>query len=480
MENLRFKVLSSEEVGVICDKAKKFLSTKGVQVDHQEALKRLSKAGALVNMATQMVLLPEDVIEAALKVVPREVTLGGHSGRKDLTVPHPDGLFYTLINTGSRNYLDPETNTFNPLTVANMAEWAQLCEAVDEIDCCSINTPRDVPDETCDIHALRIVLENTRKHTILQPFSFEGVKYLFELAVAAVGSKEEYRKRPLLSPFVCFNSPYLLADYNAEILLQCAEHKSSISADSLPSIGATSPITLAGTVLLAVSEVLATSVMAQLLAEGTPILARPLIWGLDMATSRATHCSIDNILTDAAAVQVFKEGFKIPAMNYAFGNDSYLPDEEASIQSAQRGLLLTLAGADVVGAAGRMNAMSASSPVQLMIDKGLVNIFKQAKKGARVDDETLAWDDLMDTAPGTGQFLDRLHTMKHCREALRSELFVTEPYDTWKAAGGKDLRTRALDKYRETKKSLKPLDLPEELKREFDCIVKHADEHLVK
>lgn len=233
MENLRFKVLSEEEVGVICSKAKKFLSIKGVQVDHEEVLKRLSKAGAQVDMATQMVRFPEDVIDAALKVVPREVTLGGHNGRKDLTIPHPDGLFYTLLNTGSRNYLDPETNTYHPLTLADMAEWAQLCEAVDEMDCCSINTPRDVPDETCDIHALKTVLENTSKHTILQPFSLEGVKYLFELAVAAVGSKEEYRKRPLLSPFVCFNSPFLLADYNAEILLQCAEHKSSLSADSL-------------------------------------------------------------------------------------------------------------------------------------------------------------------------------------------------------------------------------------------------------
>ena len=480
MENIRLKLLSADEIGVICDKCKEFLSTKGTQVDHKEVLKRLSKTGAQVDFDTQQVRLPKDIIEAALKVVPRKVALGGHSGRKDLIVPHPDSLFYTLINTGARNYLDPETNTYCPLSSANMAEWAQLAEVTDEIDCCSILTPRDVPDETCDIHALKIVFENTTKHTILQPFSFEGVKYLFELAVAAVGSKEEFKKRPLISPFVCYNSPLLLADYQAEILLQCAEHKAPISADSLPSIGATSPVTIAGTVLLACIEVLAITVMAQLLREGTPILARPLVWGLDMATGRNTHCNIETILTDAASVQVFKEGFKIPAQNYAFGNDSYLPDEEAAIQSAQRGLILTLAGADVLGAAGRMNAMSAVSPVQLMIDKGMVNIFKRTLKGVRVDDDTLAWNEIMDTAPGTGQFLDRLHTLKHCREAIRSELFVTQPYDNWKAAGGKDLRTRALDKYRETKKNLKPLDLPEELKRELDRIVKHADEHLVK
>ena len=436
--------------------------------------------GAQVDFGLKQVRLPKDVIEAALKVVPRKVTLGGHSGRTSLSVPHPDGLFYTLINTGARNYLDPETNTYRPLTMANMAEWAQLAEITDEIDCCSILTLRDVPDETCDIYALKTVFENTSKHTILQPFSFASVKYLFELAVAAVGSKEEFKRRPLITPFVCYNSPLLLADYNAEILLQCAEHKAPISADSLPSMGATSPVTIAGTVLLACVEVLSTTVMAQLLEEGTPILARPLVWGLDMATGRSTHCNIEAILADAASVQVFKEGFQIPAMNYAFGNDSYLPDEEAAIQSAQRGLLLTLAGADVVGAAGRMNVMSAVSPVQLMIDKGMVNIFKHAKKGARVDEETLAWKDIMDTAPGNGQFLDRPHTAKHCREVLRSELFVSEPYDSWKAAGGKDLRNRARDKYLEAKKNLKPLNLSKELKREFTRIVKAADAEMIK
>ena len=107
MENLRFKLLSPEEIGVICEKCKELLATQGTQVDHPEVLKRVNKAGAQVNFETQQVRLPKDIIEAALKVVPRHPVLGGHSGRKGLPVPHPDGLFYTLINTGARNYLRP-------------------------------------------------------------------------------------------------------------------------------------------------------------------------------------------------------------------------------------------------------------------------------------------------------------------------------------------------------------------------------------
>jgi len=86
MENIRLKLLSADEIGVICDKCKEFLSTKGTQVDHKEVLKRLSKTGAQVDFDTQQVRLPKDVTEAALKVVPRKVALGGHSGRKDLIV----------------------------------------------------------------------------------------------------------------------------------------------------------------------------------------------------------------------------------------------------------------------------------------------------------------------------------------------------------------------------------------------------------
>ncbi len=480
MTNLQLKVLTAEEVSSIREKCLDFLSSKGVKVEHQQALKLLDKAGAQVDFSNQQVRFPKDIIEEALRVVPRKVTLGGHSGRKDLTVPHPDGLFYTLINTGARSYLDPETNTYRDLTLANMAEWAQLTEALDEIDCCSILTPRDVPEKTCDIYALKTVFENTSKHVIVQPFSFESVQYLFELAVTVAGGEEEFKKRPLISPFACSVSPWLFCDYNMEIMIQAARHKAPISADSLPSIGATSPITIAGTVLLACTEVLATIVMSQLFGAGTPILARPLTWGMDMATGRSIHCNVETILTDMAGVQIFKEGFQIPVQNYAFGNDSYIPDGEAAIESTQRGLLLTLAGADIIGAAGRMNAMSGVSPVQLMIDKSLVNIFKRAISGVKVDDDTLAWNEIVDTIPGTGHFLDRAHTLRHCREAVLNELFVSKPYDDWKAEGSKDLYTRALDKYRELKKTLKPLELPKEVQKELDQIVKHADEHLVK
>ena len=97
----------------------------------------------------------------------------------------------------------------------------------------------------------------------------------------------------------------------------------------------------------------------------------------------------------------------------------------------------------------------------------------------KVDDDTLAWKEIFDTVPG-GHFLERPHTLKHCREELRTELFVSDPIEVWSSEGSKDLYTRTLDKYRELKKKMQPQQLPEDVQEEMNLIMKRANERLVK
>ena len=56
---------------------------------------------------------------------------------------------------------------------------------------------------------------------------------------------------------------------------------------------------------------------------------------------------------------------------------------------------------------------------------------------------------------------------------------VSMPLDTWQTKGGKDLYVRAADRYRDLRATLAPLDLPDDVKRDMDKVVKSADEHLV-
>jgi trimethylamine--corrinoid protein Co-methyltransferase len=132
---------------------------------------------------------------------------------------------------------------------------------------------------------------------------------------------------------------------------------------------------------------------------------------------------------------------------------------------------------DILWEAGSLQSIAGFSPVQLIIDDTLTSMLKRIMSGVKVDDETLAWEDLLDIAPGAS-FMDRVHTLRHCREPLRPRLFEQTSLEAWKAAGSKTLYLRALERYHELKKDLKPLPLPESTKRELDRIVKKADQKL--
>ena len=478
-ENLKLELLTAEEVGNIHDKCLRHLSTKGVKVDHQEALRILDKAGARVDFDNQQVRFPKDVIEEALRTVPRDFRLAGHSECYDLALPHPDGLFYVRNNSGAQSYVGLDGNAYRNVTLADVAEWSQLAETLDEINICAHPVPNDAPEETADIHAVKTVFENTGKHLFLQVYGFKSIQYLFELALVVAGSKEALKKRPIVSTGPCSVSPFVLKAMDVEQIIYSSRYGVPMFLCPLPSSGATSPVTMPGTILQCSIEILAMLVMSQMLQPGTPVIAMPVLLTLDMLTGRLLGSSIDAVLGTAGGVQFIKDAYHIPTFTWGLRTDSYIPDEQAMLDKINSGLISSLAGCDILTTAGGLSASIAMSPVQLIIDNKLAKVLKQVKAGLKVDDDTLAWKEILDTEPG-GHYLERAHTLKHCREALRTQLSVSQPRDTWRAEGSKDLYVRMVEEYRELKKNLKPLDLPEEVKRELNQIVKHADEHLVK
>ena len=475
---LLLKVLTAEEESTIYEKCLDFLSNKGVRVQHPQALKILGKAGAQVDFDNQQVRFPKDIIETALHSVPHGLTLAGSDQRHDCILPHPSGLFYTRTSTGCRLYVEPGSNTYRDVTLADVAEYGQLIEVLDNVNFSCFLTPTDAPEETGDIHSMKTILENTSKHMFVQPWSFESVEYLIELALAVAGSTEALKKRPIMNISSCATTPFVHKAMDAEIIIQACRHGIPVRAASLPGIGGVSPITIAGTVLQTSIEVLAILVMTQLVQPGAPVISSTIVYMIDMVTGRNVSSNIQSILCSAALAQFIKNTFNIPTGVMGFGADSYIPDGEAGMQTGVKGLLVSLAGGDILFNTGRVNAGLAVSPVELILDNTLASVLKQALLGVKVDDDTLAWNEILNTMPGD-HYLERAHTLQHCREALRTELFVSQPYETWQAEGSKDLHARAVDKYRELKKGLKPLELPKEVHKELDRIVKQADEHLV-
>ena len=475
--DLRLKILPSEEVSKMYEKCVKILSEKGIKVvNHPQALKMLHKAGAQVDFDNETVRFPKNTIEEALRTVPHELTLAGRNEQHDCVFPHPKGLFFTRTVTGNPKYLEPIPNKYRDATLADVAHWGQLSEVLDEINFICFLSPQDVPGATADIHSLKALFENTAKHIIVMPFSLESVPYLYEMGLAVAGSTEAFKKRPITSTLCTSLSPLLMKDMDMEIIVQACRYGVPIYANPCPIAGATAPVTLAGAALQAGVEILAILVMSQMIQPGTPVLGQPALNTLDMATGAFSYASIEATLAAAAGAQFVREALHIPAFTHGFRTDSYLNDGQAMIESCFRGFMIALSGSDSVIGLGGV-AGKANNPVKLIIDNSITKMVKRVISGVNVDDDTLAWKEIMDTPPG-GHYLEQPHTLRHCREAIQIGLFANQPREVWEAQGSKDLYTRAVEEYKELQKKLKPQPLADDVRKELERIVRKADKDL--
>jgi len=114
---------------------------------------------------------------------------------------------------------------------------------------------------------------------------------------------------------------------------------------------------------------------------------------------------------------------------------------------------------------------------QLVLDAEIARLVKQFVRGIRVDDETLAVDDIH--AVGShGDFLALDATMKHMRELSQPELIDRRVREEWLERGGGDVYQRALGKARRLLETHEPLPLPDGVPAELRRIIAGAEREL--
>ncbi len=475
--NIKRRLLSPEDVNRLHEKCLHVLINKGVSVEYPKALGILDKAGAQVDHATQMVRFPLDIIEMALQSAPKSFTVMGSDAKYDFELPHPTGSFYTCTCVQSMRYHDPDTNQFCDVTSDRLAEWVQLASRLDHIDKIAIQTATDVPQQTADVHSLNILLQNTDKPLMVLPYCLETIEYQFELMLAKAGSAEALRERPMLYMYPTSLSPLKFKPMDMEEIIQSCRYGVPMVVNSLAISGGTAPMTIAGTALLAGVEIMAMLVMAQLIAPGIPIIPSIYTTSMEMASGNALLNNAESMLGRATASQFIKEAFGLPVETFSYMTDAYVSDGQALLEKSLMPALLHLAGSDIQYGAGRLGGSTYASPVQLIIDDQVTQIIKRCTDGVAVGDDDLAMEEIMNIEPGS-DFMSSEHTLRHCRELIRPDLFVPSTIDDWEAAGRKDLYQRAVETYRDMKKNLAPPLLPEDIRKEMDRIARRADEHL--
>ena len=478
-DRLQIRMLSSEEVSTMREQCLYLLSEQGMKIDHQRVLAILDDAGADVDHETRVVRFPADFAEAAIKSVPTELTVKGADPKHDCPIPHPAGLFYSCTNIQSMLHHDPATGRFEDNSARRWAEWCQLIEILSHSDIVAIQTPMDVPAESAEVHALNIQMQNTTKPLWMHAFSREAVPFMFDLMVARMGSVEALREQSVAIINSGTVSPFIMKEMDAEEILQACHHGVPIAADGHVMSGFTSPMSVAGSILQNCAETLAHVIVAQTIKPGHPCMMTMFNVPGDMATGFSTLATPAANLQRSAGVQVCKEGFGIPTAGCPIMTDAYVTDGRAVAEKALGGLLSTMAGMDIAYGVGRLGGASLASPVELVIDDQLIALLKEYVGGVHVDDEFLAVDEILAAGIG-GSFVHAKHTLRHCRDLVEPSLFRFQLQQTWEAEGEKDLYARAVDEYERLRMQIRPVELPDDVRREMNAVVARADKALVK
>ena len=448
IEGGNYKPLSQESIARIHETAMRVFGEIGVEVNSKEALDLFRHTDAHVDEHTQRVTIPPGMAMDLVNKAPPEVTLHARDRKHNVvlggTKVHA-GTGGTALNVIDRKDGHKRVATFNDLK-----EIARLVDNLENIHIFMLPVyPSDIPVEKVDVNRFFAGLDNTSKHIMGGVYTLEGIEQVIKMAQIITGSKHRLQERPIISMITCSISPFKIDSLYGDMLVAVAKAGIPVVCPAEPLCGATSPVTLAGTLVVQVVDSLAGVIISQLANTGTPVIYGSVASSTDLRDMKYITGSVEMGLLNAAGAQM-AQFYKLPF--YATGGmtDSNTIDAQCGYESSITNLLCALAGANFIhDAAGLMEFALTMSCEKLVIDNEILGMVMRAVKGIEVNDETLAFDVIKKAGPG-GHFVSRRHTRTHMRrEHYEPTLSNREFREKWEEQGGKDISQKAKERVEE-------------------------------
>ena len=140
----------------------------------------------------------------------------------------------------------------------------------------------------------------------------DDVHAIVRMGAAVAGGEDKLRERPLLYFCECPVSPLKITRDAAEVIMGAARHGIPNNVISMAMSGATSPVTLAGTLVTHNCEVLASMTLAQCTERGAPSIYGSATTTMDLRLATASVGSPEIALISAAVAQMARR-YMIPS-----------------------------------------------------------------------------------------------------------------------------------------------------------------------
>jgi len=474
MSKPRISFLSEGEIEAIHDASLRVLEKTGVKVMSKLVLDVLKKAGAKVDYGANHATIPGALVEEALKEVPKTITYGARNPENDFILDKRTPHFTT---TGMPAFvLDGETGERRNSLTADLACFTRIVDYLKNVHSVwPMVVTTDVPGPLQCLTEFVTVARNTAKHLEHEALNVCDAQYQIEIATAIVGSKEQLKKRPIISAVQCVFSPLTYEKGLIEGAIEYGRAGVPVVVMPMPLAGTTGPVTPAGTMALNNAEFLGDLVILELANPGAPVVYSPVVGVSNFKTGYhrwAPEASLMHLgLTQLA------HHYGLPSEVGVMGGGSKLLDAQAGYQKAISIIAALLMTPDIaLGVGGLGGCISAET---LIIDNEIIDYALRYILGLEIDDEALAVDIIDKVGPG-GHFLGEKHTLQHFREGWVPEISDMDTFEIWQRKGSKAIAEVAKEKTKEILAIHKVAPLPEAVEREISQILKKAEAEFLK
>jgi len=479
----RLRVLSEEAIEQLHLGVLRVLRETGLKIRGKFLLDVLADSGCRVDHGRQRAWFDPGLVEKQI---------GAQNGRykavrSSLSYPFcaqlpkdgvawPDG-YSVDYGYGTPQIYDYAERRARPATTEDQVSMIKLGNALDCVR--AVNAPvicSDVDPRIETIESSRLLLMNTRKPGWVGTSSGAEVKYLADMAALAVDHCDATLRTcpPVIVNAYCTTSPLKLDTRSCEVLEQALAYKFPINIAPMPILGGTTPMTPAGSAIVAAAEILGCMTAATLIDPEIYYYCTSISAEMDMKTSTIRYATPAAVLTDAALHQLFRDRYGIVCNVEAGYVEADSPGTLAAVSKMYR----QMAFASTVSCSlplGLLDNARVFSPVQAMIDLDLAEAIYRYGQGIAVTPETMALDLINDIGFSTEKnYVESEHTLHHFRD-------IGWYPSVFSPTGSSDraILDRADRRWRDLVAAQEPAERDSEFSRAVDKIVNAARRELL-
>lgn len=311
---------------------------------------------------------------------------------------------------------------------------------------------QDLSPDVADLYAVLEMTANTTKPLVI----LVSDEKLFEDCIRLLEHlRGDVTARPFAIPYFNPITPLVVNAGTVQKMVIAIGRDMPFIYSNYGMIGATTPITSAGTLALLNAELLAGLTLSQIIKEGTPVILGSLPASFDMR-GMGTFYQPQGYLLGLACAEMMKH-YGLPHCGTSGSGVGWGPDLVAAGHQWMNHLLACVGTMELVPFVGDILGAKAFSPALVVYANDVIREARQLAAGFEFDAASVGFGEIAEIGPG-GTYLESDRTFEHFRDAYQqSDVLPHLTFEGWQDRG----RPRAEDVLREyTRRLIRNLEGP--------------------